>query len=358
MKASGRCIKELAKRLGLAGVALIFAFGAVELSLRLAKFSAPLQPILIVDREGLAHPDDTRGLIPDPELQVRFNPGADWRGRRVNQLGFLGREVEPKKTPGSVRVICMGDSCTASGIPTYSDLLHDLLTNAPPAAQAWEAFNMAVHGYSTEHGLRLFRRQTRDLAPDYVTLFYGWNDHWRAHTTDRLRLARIVGPIQGRMLKRLRRLRIYQLVTSRSMVRQIPDADNFVLRVPHAEYRQNLRSLVAGIRKIGAVPILLTAPRASRLTPLLVSNRQVARLEDAARLHDEYIEITRAVARDTDTPLLDLARIFDEADAVLFSDDGIHHVRAGRELIAEEIYRMLVELADLEDRSEAAVRSR
>jgi len=260
-------------------------------------------------------------------------------------MGFLGREVESNKAPGTVRVICMGDSCTATGNPPYSDFLHELLTGSPPTPQPWEAFNMAVHGYSTEHGLRLFRRRTRHLQPDYVTLYYGWNDHWRDDLTDRLKLARRAGPVWGRVQKLLNRSRLYQFVVSRAAVRQEPDADHYVLRVPPEEYRQNLESFIAEIRAAGAVPILLTAPRAAVLTPILVAHRQVARIEDAYRLHDEYGEITREVARETGAPLLDLARIFEaERQTVLFSDDGIHQNKDGRRRIAAEIYKLLVDL--------------
>ncbi|MBU1693948.1 MAG: hypothetical protein KKC51_08280 [Verrucomicrobia bacterium] len=333
------------QRLLLAGLAAGMVLAGGEIALRGVRFSAPVQPITIVGRDGKAKPDDDRGMIPDSELQFRFNPGAEWRGRRINALGFLGREAESNKAPGAVRVICMGDSCTAQGNPPYADFLHERLTNAPPTPQPWEAFNMAVHGYSSEQGLRLFRRQTRYLQPDYVTLYFGWNDLWRSRTTDRLKLARRSGPIWGRIQKLMNRSRLYQFIVSRSQARQTPDADNYVLRVPPEEYRQNLLALVTEIRAAGAVPILITAPRASTLTPLLAANRQVARIEDAYRLHDEYCEITREVAKETGAPLLDLARIFrEESLDALFSDDGIHLVKDGRRRIAEEIYKLLVEL--------------
>ncbi|MBU1909259.1 MAG: SGNH/GDSL hydrolase family protein, partial [Verrucomicrobia bacterium] len=174
------------QRLLLAGLAAGMVLAGGEIALRGVRFSAPVQPITIVGRDGKAKPDDDRGMIPDSELQFRFNPGAEWRGRRINALGFLGREAESNKAPGAVRVICMGDSCTAQGNPPYADFLHERLTNAPPTPQPWEAFNMAVHGYSSEQGLRLFRRQTRYLQPDYVTLYFGWNDHWRSSISDRL----------------------------------------------------------------------------------------------------------------------------------------------------------------------------
>lgn len=345
MEQEYRTWRWLTKRVALAGLAVVGVLVGAELALRLARFSAPVQPITIAGRKGPSK-RDTRGIIPDAELQFRFNPGAEWRGRRVNQLGFLGREVASNKPPGSVRVICMGDSCTAQGNPPYADFLHERLTNSPPTAQPWEAFNMAVHGYTTEQGLRLFRRQTRHLRPDYVTLYFGWNDHWRAPVTDRLRLARRAGPIWGRIRKTLNHSRLYQFVVSRSYVRVRPDADNYVLRVPPEEYRQNLVQFIAEIRAAGAVPILIVAPRASELTRLLVQNRQVSRMEDAYRLHDEYAEITRTVAREREVPLLDLARTFrEEPDSKWYSEDGIHLTREGRKRVAEELYRLLAGLS-------------
>ena len=59
-------------------------------------------------------------------------------------MGFLDREVNPIKKNGTIRVICMGDSCTGQGIPPYSGYLHTELTNNPPGDLSWEAFNMGV----------------------------------------------------------------------------------------------------------------------------------------------------------------------------------------------------------------------
>lgn len=328
----------------LAGLAAGGFLAGAELALRALRFSAPVQSIVITGRDG-RHEDDSRALIPDRELQYRLNPGAMWRDRKVNSLGFLGREVESNKAPGSVRVICMGDSCTAQGNPPYADFLNELLVAAPPTPQPWESFNMAVHGYSSEHGLKLFRLRGKGFAPDYVTLYFGWNDHWRSSRTDRMKMAAGAGPIWGWFRKQLNRSRLYQFVISRAVTRQTPDADNYILRVPPEDYRANLKAFVKEIRSIGAVPILITAPRASVLTPLLVHNRQVARIEDAYQRHDEYCEITRQVAEETGAPLLDLEKMFrEEGLDALFSDDGIHLVKDGRRRIAAEIYNTLKEL--------------
>lgn len=331
---------------------LILAFCAaglvvltLEFGLRAVGFSAPLQPIVIAGQDGEVKAD-SGGFASDPELHYRFEPGGFFRGRPVNRHGYLGREVEDPTATNMVRVLCAGDSCTAQGSPPYSDRLHTLLQNDPPSAAPWEAFNMAVHGYSTEHGLRLFRRDGRHFAPDYVTVYYGWNDHWRSSDTDRMRMPRAVSPMKAAIVRQLHRSRLYQFAVSRAVAQPERDHHDFVLRVPHGEYRANLLALIEEIRAAGAEPILITAPRSSKLTSLLVRNRQVATIEDATRLHDEYCEITRAVAAETGAPLLDLEKeLHDEKAYHLFSGDGIHLKEEGMERIAEEIHSLLKNLA-------------
>ena len=96
--------------------------------------------IVISDDKGKigSSPNKKRGIIPDWELLHKFNPGAEFRGRTVNSMGFLDREVEPKKAEKAVRVICMGDSITGQGPPPYSHRLHELLQANPPTNAPWE----------------------------------------------------------------------------------------------------------------------------------------------------------------------------------------------------------------------------
>lgn len=66
-------------------------------------------------------------MVGDSDLLWRFQPGTVFNGRTVNQLGYLDREVSPDKSNGAVRIVCMGDSCSAQGIPPYSGHLNSLL---------------------------------------------------------------------------------------------------------------------------------------------------------------------------------------------------------------------------------------
>ena len=329
------------------GSVVVF-IGVAEGFLAWRGFEAELPPLVIAGEEG-AGPVPASFMIPDRELRWKLNPGVEWNGRPVNAMGFFDREVDEIKAPGAVRVICMGDSCSAQGIPPYSGFLHERLGKDPVTDAPWESFNMAVHGYSSIQGLALFRLRTRNLAPDYVSLYYGWNDHWLGGKPDSNIMALRMNPVAAQVFETLRDLRLFQF-----MVRTLNPVRNFTasegpelgLRVPQSEYEWALRQFISEIRAIDAVPILLTAPRAETLAAVLVKNGQTKKIEDAIERHDEYVEITRRVAGELDVPLLDLAAMFSGPEnAALFSGDGIHLQRQGRIRIAAELYGLLEELA-------------
>lgn len=337
------------QKLATAFTSVLLFFLAWEQVLVWKGFEATLPPIVIQGADDGV--ERSRAHIPDRELLWKFNPGAEFRGRLVNNLGFLDRPVDPVKKPGSVRVISMGDSCTAQGSPPYSGFLHQLLKQAPPDGRVWEAFNMGVHGYSSVQGYRLFLRQGRDLQPDYVTLFFGWNDHWLGHRPDSSRMAMAVPSFAKGLLEGLKQKRFFQwMVRQATRDRGITRAgEGLGPRVPHEEYRWTLRAFARAIRAAGGQPVLITAPRAENLTSLLLK-KQATSLEEATRWHDEYVQITREVAAEEKALLVDLAATMQgEGRARYFSDDGIHFTREGRHQIAREIYMALAGVSEPPD---------
>ncbi len=290
----------------------------------------------------------TRAIVPDPELRWKFKPGTKFKGRRINSLGFLEREVDPAKKPGTIRVICMGDSCTGQGTPPYSGIIHQMLTNSPLTEHVWESFNMAVHGYSAVQGLRLFQKQVKALEPDVVTLYYGWNDHWLGgRLPDSKRMVTLESnPFKAHIINILSKKRFGQFILS-AFFSGTPAVkeDTTGFRVPLDEYHQTLEMFVAEIRAINAIPIIITAPRAEILTELLVAHGQARSIEETINAHDLYVEITRKVAQEKNAILLDLAAIFSGKDsAEHFQNDGIHLKSSGRKKVAEELYRTLESL--------------
>ncbi len=322
-------------------VSICIVLVLAEIGLRVVGYEAYFVPIVVKDEQGEAVADD-KAIIPDAELIWRFNPGAMFNGRRINSLGHIGREVDPQKEPGTKRVICMGDSCSGQGMPPYSGYLHQMLTNTPPTAERWESFNMAVHGYSSAQGLRLFQKRGKELEPDIVTLYFGWNDHWLRDRPDSNMMAVEVGPVMARVLVRLQNLCIFQLFASAiqpSGRLAWSKSDERGLRVPVDEYEATLETFVKEIRDAGAVPLLLTAPRAEKLSAILVHNGQTDSVENAVRLHDDYAAVTRRVAQQQETALLDLAEEFSRPEnAHLFSKDGVHFTTEGLIHIAELLH--------------------
>lgn len=69
-------------------------------------------------------------------------------------------------------------------------------------------------------------------------------------------------------------------------------------------------------------------------------------MEEIIRLHDLYVDLTRQVARETGADLLDLAAEFARRDpSGLMQADGIHMNGAGLDLIADQLYDRIVQLA-------------
>jgi len=315
------------KKLTLALISTYLLFAVVENLLAWTHFDAELPPIVFQGQNN-AGGVDVPETTPDAELLYRFTPGTYFQGRLINSLGFREREVDPKKKPGALRVICMGDSVTGQGRPGYSQYLHDRLTNNPPTSQSWEAFNIGVHGYSTLQGLRQFQKMGRLLEPDIVTVFFGWNDHWLNVEGDRQKMGLEMRPVAGRIFEVLRKKRffrffIWALSPVQHLSRREKGADR-VLRVPPEEYRSTLKAFVKEIRGSGAIPVLITAPRRS-LTDEVIRKEYIRSIDEGNRIHDQYVEITRAVARNTQAELLDLAILLTgkECDAY-FARDGIH----------------------------------
>jgi lysophospholipase L1-like esterase len=302
-------------------------------------------PIVITGEEHSDTVTRSDNVIADPELLWRFVPNRNWAGYPVNSHGFRTREFTTEKPAGLRRVIALGDSCTAQGEPPYSDVLHTLLQQQPPSSAPWEAFNMGVFGYSSMQGLRQFQQYGAPLKPDYVTLYFGWNDHWLYKIPDHLRMAVRMHPLKAAFTDAIRRKRMYTLLSGLARPAELGgNAEGEDYRVPHAMYRATLSELIREARKAGAQPLVLTAARRG-LTEDVVRSGHARSVGEVERVHDEYVAITREVAAAEQAPLLDLAEKFaaPQYDRI-FMRDGIHFKQDGLHLIAEALHAKLAEL--------------
>lgn len=326
------------KKLMLSLVMTYLCFGSVEGFLAAINFRVNMAPVVFALDNEAGQTEVSEGYS-DPELRWKFRKGEKYHGRMINSLGYRDREVDPVKKPGTIRVICLGDSVTAQGEPGYSQLLNDRLNANPPTTNQWEAFNMAVYGYSSMQGLRVFQLETYKLQPDFVTIYFGWNDHWLEMETDRTRMARKVNPLYGRIYNKLKEKRIFMLLTQ---LKNNPGIDIAArkkpgFRVPPDEYVQVMTELISEIRAVGATPIIITAARRDVHSTKVKFPEEYAKI-NFNEVHDQYMELTRKIAADQHVEILDLHRKFSDSQYDgYFMKDGIHFKQPGLEDIAEEL---------------------
>ena len=144
----------------------------------------------------------------DPLLLWRLKPNLDqvvWdftvlstnsQHLRTEHVG----ETVGRKQPGTIRVVCLGDSVTFGfrvpvvwpDKPTEYDhewlpfpmLLEKQLRAANPERKI-EVVTMAVPGYTSHQGLAWLQRDIVELQPDLLIVSFGWNDASFSDVADR-----------------------------------------------------------------------------------------------------------------------------------------------------------------------------
>ncbi len=134
--------------------------------------------------------------VRSPDLQTLdaipglFQPGQDFVDRilpdlpyrvRINALGFRGAEVPETKPPGTVRVLCVGDSYTfgpyVDDQETFPAALGRLLdAPVPGEGPAVEVVNAGANGFTLRDELAFLKDKGLGIAPDIVVLIYTQND--------------------------------------------------------------------------------------------------------------------------------------------------------------------------------------
>jgi lysophospholipase L1-like esterase len=124
-------------------------------------------------------------IVYDPIALRRNKPNFIQDDVRINSLGFRGDEISRCKPPGTLRIVCIGDS-TTFGVWRESQLSMRFTVNYPAALQRRlraagdervEVVNAGVLGYTTAEALALYMSRILALDPDVITVRLGNNDH-------------------------------------------------------------------------------------------------------------------------------------------------------------------------------------
>lgn len=114
--------------------------------------------------------------------RVRTLVGNEVYVVETNSHGFRTREFSPRKTAGSLRVVCIGGSTTVQGRSndsTYPAILEALLRKKHPNWSI-EVLNLGISGIQSDHWARR-GYAFLDFEPDVVVQYEGVNDLLHRH---------------------------------------------------------------------------------------------------------------------------------------------------------------------------------
>jgi len=303
--------RKLRRRLLLSLLALVFALAAAE---------AVLQIVGVEIRASR--------LVRDPILGWRNRPGWVESNFSINSRGILGPEFAAQKPPGTIRILCLGDSCTAGDLlrsfdETYPRQLQRELRQRYPG-RSFEVVNAGVGGYSSFQGRLWLERELIDYDPDLAVIYFGWNDHWPA---------RLGGPdkeVLGSLGDRIRAwlgwckllqlaIKAYHIARGQKMLPAgtpmapgVPQSGR-PARVSLEDYAENLRAMIRAMRDRGGEAVLVTAPsylefaeREGIAVPSVPGG--AAAVAALVRLHAKYNAVVRRVAQEEQGCLVDAAQ--------------------------------------------------
>lgn len=121
-----------------------------------------------------------------PNIHINDAENTFWQGQVSNSLGYRSPEFTLARTPGTIRVVCFGDSSTFGIGTTMQDTwpsqLQTILQAEPNSAgqsvDRYEVINAGVPGYTSYQGLQYMRQEIDRLQPDIVLASYANNDFW------------------------------------------------------------------------------------------------------------------------------------------------------------------------------------
>ena len=308
-----------------------------------------------------------RWLEYDPVLGWQNLPRYRDGDIAIDSLSFRGRETTVRKAPGTVRIVCAGDSRTFG---TWMDFRRVRFDNAYPplletiaaasGATRVEVINAGVIGYSSAQGLRQFRVRLLELDPDVVVVSFGFNDHsfaWNPALRSlepRRRWARALLYAFADVRTVQFGLRLYQSLA--------PHPAPFSVRwVDLEEYEYTLRRFVEMGRDHQIRLVFLT----QALRPIELGDSPPAFPEqplkdpyalfganDLRGLHrvtGEYQAVLRRVAAETGTPVADAAAAFatPRGEPLFGPYDLVHPNPTGARLIAQTVYATLHDIGAL-----------
>lgn len=280
------------------------------------------------------------------ELRPGFK-GHEWSTNfSINSYGFRGHDFKLDKPAGTIRILCLGDSCTfgTGGLEdadTYPMSLEKLL-NENQNTKNFEVLNAGMPGSSVFEGFVFLKaRNLMELNPDLVIICYGWNDHMRFAIDDRS--AAIQRSVNYFLKKNFMLWRYFSYRWKNKFEAKKHPTPNCPLRVNQSQYKYYLSKIIDLARRYNSKVLLMTAPWEPRLMHENIGWLQESTLE-SFYLHQSYVDLTKNIWQEKRVMLVDLYAIFEHKKTNNPNDlffDPFHYNKNGASLVASAVCKVV-----------------
>ncbi len=304
---------------------------------------------------SLFKPNERRRVTSDGQL-VPAKPGEDvyWSS---NSYGFRGPEFSIRKSPGVIRIVCLGASTTVGmqrDDETYPHYLQLALNRLMPT-QPIEVINAGHYGYAVEDSLALLKQKVLPLKPD-ILIFYEANNNIDLQDY----LSGLTCPLDSCWLETYpgwyRWLHQHSALFT-VFARKLNLDNRLPPPMPHifndsptrlpseARYEKGLRGIVAAAQAQGITVVLssfvsiahdglqLSYQDAPDIFDMLYKHLYPVTPGEWARIYQRLNQISASVAHDFDAPYVDVAANFPQ-EVRYFAFDYYHLSPEGNQLLA------------------------
>jgi lysophospholipase L1-like esterase len=284
---------------------------------------------------------------PDPALYWKLKPSQDCYTKighkpvHINSRSTRGKEFQIQKQPGTLRILCLGDSRTfgwgLSEAETYSGVLETLFHAEHKAV---EVINAGVNAWSFPQMLVYFRETAAQYEPDFVIL--GEANPWTQFSEKNSPQFVKKFMTRVRLKNFLRRFAIYHFVVEvklkdfyeKHRTRFIPvdpSNDNLFKEQQQADPAALFQAAIEGLCQLsqsrGIKPILLYLPSLD---------------EAKATEMPVVLKAKQAVSQKLNVPLIDLTpEVRTNANTLYLEADPVHFNESGNRIIARRLFEVL-----------------
>ena len=282
---------------------VILLFVALELLLAALNLILPLDAF--VYRAGLHNSQFVYNreigkptqYLRDPNVFWRLKPGWFREGCYVNRYGFRGEDVSREKPKNTLRIICLGNSCTFGAFidslkDTYPRRIWMRLSAEYPHA-GFEVINAGVNGYTTYQILKYWHLWVKGFNPDVITVYSGFNNFVCAPRGEdkNIRLSPLFCTISNQLLtfRVFRSLdatakKLAALSTGGELETPYDEAQGILKRVSPTDYRKNLSLLTEDALARNIKVIFITTPSRREYPLCLIPRPRIIREGSRARV--------------------------------------------------------------------------